>query len=228
MGGIPEFCRLRWVGGWVLSNTASCWLSQSASSLPRAAAPCCPVAAQLGLCSCHWGILPSPTPPRCLPPYFPPSCSAVLAFGEDSAPLRENRFATVQGLSGTGSLRVGGEFLSRFYPGKKLVLIPNPSWANHRAIFERCGMEVQPYRWGFPLKGWEGMHLAVRAAASGVARCRAALAARGDVPVCPLTPSLCMPGYCWYCCTAAGTTSPRHVGSTTRWAAFGWPAYMLV
>ena len=43
-------------------------------------------------------------------------------------------------------LQVGGEFLSRFYPGPKIVLIPTPSWANHRAIFERCGMQVQQYR----------------------------------------------------------------------------------
>jgi len=41
---------------------------------------------------------------------------------------------------------VGGEFLARFYP-TKLVLIPNPSWANHKNIFERCGMTTQQYRW---------------------------------------------------------------------------------
>ncbi|EFN51704.1 hypothetical protein CHLNCDRAFT_59799 [Chlorella variabilis] len=73
--------------------------------------------------------------------------SARMAFGEGSAALREGRNATIQGLSGTGCLRVGGEFLSRFYPGPKIVLIPTPSWANHRAIFERCGMQVQQYRY---------------------------------------------------------------------------------
>jgi hypothetical protein len=45
-----------------------------------------------------------------------------------------------------GAAQVGGEFLARFYPGPKLVLIPAPSWANHKAIFERCGMTVQQYR----------------------------------------------------------------------------------
>jgi aspartate/tyrosine/aromatic aminotransferase len=42
--------------------------------------------------------------------------------------------------------QVGGEFLARFYPGPKTVLIPTPSWANHKGIFERCGMEVKQYR----------------------------------------------------------------------------------
>ncbi|KDD77066.1 class I/II aminotransferase, partial [Helicosporidium sp. ATCC 50920] len=73
--------------------------------------------------------------------------SAAMAFGPGSQALKEKRNATVQALSGTGALRVGGEFLSRFYPGPKLVLIPDPSWANHRAIFERCGMEVRTYRY---------------------------------------------------------------------------------
>ena len=38
---------------------------------------------------------------------------------------------------------MGGEFLAKYYPGPKVVLIPTPTWANHRAIFERCGMTVQ-------------------------------------------------------------------------------------
>jgi hypothetical protein len=139
----------------------------------------------------------------------------VLAFGEDSAPLRENRFATVQGLSGTGSLRVGGEFLSRFYPGKKLVLIPNPSWANHRNIFERCGMEVQPYRWvGFCVFvfGWEGLHQAERwrggqSSTAGRGAMQRTASSVGVVPGWPSTPSLLLSQTClnWcvlllYCC----------------------------
>lgn len=73
--------------------------------------------------------------------------SAQLAFGEGSAVLKEGRNATVQGLSGTGSLRVGGEFLSRFYSRSKVVMIPTPTWANHRFIFEKCGLQVQQYRY---------------------------------------------------------------------------------
>eukprot|EP00887_Chlorella_sp_A99_P004460 scaffold30.g4460.t1 len=76
--------------------------------------------------------------------------SARLAFGEGSPPLAEGRAVTVQGLSGTGSLRIGGEFLSRFYPRSKVVLLPSPTWANHKSIFERCGMEVRSYRYYKP------------------------------------------------------------------------------
>lgn len=46
--------------------------------------------------------------------------------------------------------QVGGEFLSRFYagpPGARTVLIPTPTWANHRNIFTQCGLTVQQYRW---------------------------------------------------------------------------------
>ncbi|KAL4434280.1 hypothetical protein ABPG75_000721 [Micractinium tetrahymenae] len=75
--------------------------------------------------------------------------STTLAFGEGSRPLQEGRCATIQGLSGTGSLRVGGKFLAHFYP-VKLVLIPSPSWANHKNIFERCGLATQTYRYYKP------------------------------------------------------------------------------
>lgn len=78
------------------------------------------------------------------------AASAELAFGSDSAALREGRNATIQSLSGTGSLRVGAEFLAKFYPKSKVVLVPNPSWANHRAIFDRAGLQVQLYRYYKP------------------------------------------------------------------------------
>lgn len=83
---------------------------------------------------------------------LPEFCAAAakLAFGSDSAAIREGRVATIQALSGTGSLRVGGEFLRRFYPKSKAVLIPNPTWANHRNIFDRSGLQVQLYRYYDP------------------------------------------------------------------------------
>lgn len=96
--------------------------------------------------------------------------AAALAFGKGSAALQEGRNATIQCLSGTGSLRVGGEFLSSFYPGPKLVLIPTPSWANHKAIFKRCGMQTQEYRYYKPeTRGldYEGMLEDIRAAPDG-------------------------------------------------------------
>ncbi|GAB4816612.1 hypothetical protein N2152v2_003658 [Parachlorella kessleri] len=96
--------------------------------------------------------------------------SAELAFGKDSAALREGRSVTVQGLSGTGSLRVGFEFLSRFYPASKVVLVPNPSWANHKAICERSGLQVQLYRYYKPeTRGldYEGLLADLEAAPEG-------------------------------------------------------------
>jgi aspartate aminotransferase len=73
--------------------------------------------------------------------------AALLAYGADSAPLKEDRIAITQSISGTGALRIGGAFIERFYPGAKKVYIPNPSWANHGAIFKDSGLEVEKYRY---------------------------------------------------------------------------------
>ena len=60
--------------------------------------------------------------------------------------IKDNRLAITQSISGTGALRIGGEFLARFYPSKK-ILIPTPSWANHNALFKDSGLEVEKYRY---------------------------------------------------------------------------------
>lgn len=73
--------------------------------------------------------------------------AAVLAYGPDSAPLKEDRVAITQAISGTGALRIGGEFLARFYPGSKSIYIPTPSWANHNAVFNHSGLKVEKYRY---------------------------------------------------------------------------------
>jgi len=73
--------------------------------------------------------------------------AAVLAYGADSAPLKEGRVAITQSISGTGALRIGGAFLQRFFPGDKTIYIPTPSWANHKAVFSDCGLEVKQYRY---------------------------------------------------------------------------------
>ncbi|MDR3070757.1 MAG: aspartate/tyrosine/aromatic aminotransferase [Propionibacteriaceae bacterium] len=67
-----------------------------------------------------------------------------LVFGVDSPHLE--RVATVQSLSGTGALKIGADFVKRFYPAAQ-VLISNPSWENHRALFERAGLVVNSYRY---------------------------------------------------------------------------------
>jgi aspartate aminotransferase, mitochondrial len=50
-----------------------------------------------------------------------------LAYGSDSSVLRNNRLAVTQSISGTGALRIGGEFLARFY-GNKTIFVPTPTW----------------------------------------------------------------------------------------------------
>jgi aromatic-amino-acid transaminase len=67
-----------------------------------------------------------------------------LVFGEGSDLLHAGRVATVQALGGTGGLKVGADFLKRLNPGAK-VLISDPSWENHRALFTNAGFTVDTY-----------------------------------------------------------------------------------
>jgi len=67
-----------------------------------------------------------------------------LVFGADSPALKEGRIITVQTLGGTGGLRVGGDFLRRSAPQAELW-ISDPSWENHRAVFENAGFKVNTY-----------------------------------------------------------------------------------
>lgn len=69
-----------------------------------------------------------------------------LVFGDASAALAEGRIATIQALGGTGALKVGADFLRRIAPGAK-VLVSDPSWENHRALFGAAGFEVGTYRY---------------------------------------------------------------------------------
>ncbi|MCJ1288623.1 aspartate transaminase aat1 [Xylographa carneopallida] len=73
--------------------------------------------------------------------------ASILAYGPDSAPIKEDRVVVTQSISGTGALRIGGEFLARFYPNGKKIFIPTPSWANHNAVFKDSGLDVQKYRY---------------------------------------------------------------------------------
>ncbi|KAJ6295887.1 hypothetical protein OIU77_006015 [Salix suchowensis] len=75
--------------------------------------------------------------------------SAKLIFGADSPAIQENRVTTVQCLSGTGSLRVGAEFLARHYH-QLTIYIPNPTWGNHTKIFGLAGLSVKAYRYYDP------------------------------------------------------------------------------
>merc|ERR1712209_250859 len=71
--------------------------------------------------------------------------SADLAFGEGNNVTSEGRNVSVQCISGTGSLRVGANFLAKWFPGNKTIYLPKPSWGNHTPIFKHAGLEVGSY-----------------------------------------------------------------------------------
>ncbi|KAL9633048.1 MAG: hypothetical protein Q9204_003559, partial [Flavoplaca sp. TL-2023a] len=73
--------------------------------------------------------------------------AAVLAYSSGSTAIKEDRVAITQSISGTGALRIGGEFLARHFPGDKKIFIPTPSWANHNAVFKDSGLQVEKYRY---------------------------------------------------------------------------------
>ena len=67
-----------------------------------------------------------------------------LVFGTDSEPVATGRVATVQAIGGTGGLKIGADFLKHLRPDTK-VLISDPSWENHRALFTNAGFVVDTY-----------------------------------------------------------------------------------
>ena len=70
----------------------------------------------------------------------------ALVFGADSPAVAEGRVVTVQSLGGTGALKTGADFLHDVQ-GVTRVLISDPSWQNHRALFARAGFDVDTYRY---------------------------------------------------------------------------------
>ena len=68
----------------------------------------------------------------------------ALVLGTDSDAAKSGRAVTVQALGGTGGLKLGADFLRRFAPGAQ-VWISDPSWENHRALFEGAGFTVNSY-----------------------------------------------------------------------------------
>ena len=67
-----------------------------------------------------------------------------LLFGENSEPLTSKRVATVQTVGASGALRVGADFLKRYFPASDMY-VSDPTWDNHRAIFEAAGFTVKTY-----------------------------------------------------------------------------------
>ena len=67
-----------------------------------------------------------------------------LVFGADSEVVQSDRVSTVQALGGTGGLKIGADFLKKISPDAQ-VLISDPSWENHRALFTNAGFQVGTY-----------------------------------------------------------------------------------
>lgn len=71
---------------------------------------------------------------------------APLLFGADHAVLAQQRVATIQTLGGSGALKVGADFLKKYFPDSG-VWVSDPTWENHVAIFEGAGFKVATYPW---------------------------------------------------------------------------------
>lgn len=68
----------------------------------------------------------------------------ALIFGADAAVVREGRATTLQAVGGTGALKIGADVLAKLKPGA-IVAVSDPSWENHRALFEQAGFKVVDY-----------------------------------------------------------------------------------
>ena len=93
----------------------------------------------------------------------------ALVFGADSEPVTSGRVATIQALGGTGGLKVGADFLKRLNPNAT-VMISDPSWENHRALFTNAGFNVASYRYyddATRSLNFDGMLADLNAAAAG-------------------------------------------------------------
>ena len=97
------------------------------------------------------------------------SAVKTLVFGADSEPVKSGRVATAQGIGGTGGLKIGADFLKKLNPNAK-VLISDPSWENHRALFIQAGFVVESHPYYDAEKrgvNFDGMLGALNAAEAG-------------------------------------------------------------
>ncbi|TNN36999.1 Aspartate aminotransferase, cytoplasmic [Liparis tanakae] len=80
------------------------------------------------------------------------SASSKVALGDESTAIKENRVGGVQALGGTGALRIGAEFLRRWYNGVNNTATPiyvsAPTWENHNSVFADAGFkDIRPYHY---------------------------------------------------------------------------------
>lgn len=112
-------------------------------------------------------------PPRGYQPIEGPAAynTAVqnLLFGADSTLVANGQVVTIQALGGTGALKVGADYLKRLNPGAT-VYISDPSWENHRALFEAAGFTVETYPYYEPTTrgvNFDGMKTKLNALPAG-------------------------------------------------------------
>ncbi len=112
-------------------------------------------------------------PPRGYQPIEGPAAynNAVqsLLLGKDSPLIANGQVVTAQALGGTGALKIGADYLKRLNPNAK-VYISDPSWENHRALFESAGFVVENYTYyDATTRGvnFDGMKASLKAMAPG-------------------------------------------------------------
>ncbi|HJW11934.1 MAG TPA: amino acid aminotransferase [Albitalea sp.] len=100
-------------------------------------------------------LLAANTPKPYLPIEGAAACrSAVqhLLFGADHEAVTSGRIATLQTVGSSGGLKVGADFLKRWFPASE-VWVSDPTWDNHRAMFEGAGFTVHTYPYYDPATG---------------------------------------------------------------------------
>ncbi|KAI9842807.1 MAG: Aspartate aminotransferase, cytoplasmic [Sclerophora amabilis] len=80
------------------------------------------------------------------------SASARLILGADSPAIKEKRVTSLQTISGTGAVHLGGLFLSKFYsrPAQQAIYFSSPTWANHNQIFTNVRLPIKTYAYFSP------------------------------------------------------------------------------
>ncbi|RZK39596.1 MAG: aspartate/tyrosine/aromatic aminotransferase [Pedobacter sp.] len=68
----------------------------------------------------------------------------ALVLGENSPARRDGRAVTIQTLGGSGALKVGADFLKKYFPESD-VWVSQPTWENHIAIFNGAGIHSHFY-----------------------------------------------------------------------------------
>ncbi len=76
----------------------------------------------------------------------------ALLFGAGHEALASGRVATIQSVGSSGGLKVGADFIARFFPGSE-VWVSDPTWDNHRSMFEGAGLTVHTYPYYDPATG---------------------------------------------------------------------------